>query len=84
VSLLIFEIMGLTGIDEITLVARSSSHCRCGLKTILQLIIGNSQNDMLRVVEDYSSNDADQAIVDLLEGTGVSLASKEVELALVA
>lgn len=39
---------------------------------------------MLRVVEDYAGNDADQAIVDLLEGTGVSLASQEVEMALAA
>lgn len=63
---------------------QSSDHCRCGSETICDNLTGKiSRNDMLFVVEnDVASDDVDRAINDLLEGTGVSLASQEVEYAL--
>lgn len=73
--------MGVTWNRLDNVLVQSSCHYRCGRKTILKLVTGNGTNDSLFVIENYGSSDeADQAIVGLLEGTGVTSSAKVISL----
>ena len=73
--------MGVNWHRQDNVLIQSSCHCRCGRKTIYNLLIGNSQYDSLFVVENHGSSDeVDHAINDLLEGTGVTSSAKVISL----
>ena len=76
--------MGVKGIDRCGCLIQSRRHWICGRKTIDKQRTGNGEFDLLNVVKDQvSSNEIDQAIIDLLEGTGVT-SSVGSEMALAA
>lgn len=76
--------MGVSGIDWICVLNKVVAIVDVGLKLSYNISTGNSEFDMLTVNEsDSSSSDADEAIVRLLDGTGV-VSSTSVELALAA